>query len=115
MRSRAAILRGVGRPWEICDIDLDAPHAGEVLVRMKVAGVCHTDDHFATGDSVPSDDLAAMMAAAGMSTPDFFPLIGGHEGAGVVETVGSGVTDLAPGDHVATSWIPACGRCHWCV
>lgn len=82
---------------------------------MAVAGICHTDDHFATGDSVPSPELAEFMVAAGMPAPDWFPLIGGHEGAGVVEEVGPGVADLQPGDHVAMSWIPACGKCRWCV
>ncbi len=115
MQSRAAILRGVGKPWEICDIEIDEPRRGEVLVRMAVAGICHTDDHFATGDTVPSPEMVEMMRLAGMEVPDWFPLIGGHEGAGVVEQVGEGVTSVAVGDHVATSWIPACGRCRWCV
>ncbi|MGH3970242.1 MAG: NDMA-dependent alcohol dehydrogenase [Mycobacterium sp.] len=115
MKSRAAILRGVGKPWEICEIQLDEPHHGEVLVRMAVAGICHTDDHFATGDTVPSPKMVEMMRLAGMAVPDWFPLIGGHEGAGIVEQVGDGVTALSVGDHVVTSWIPACGRCHWCV
>ncbi|MGA7050383.1 MAG: NDMA-dependent alcohol dehydrogenase, partial [Mycobacterium sp.] len=86
-----------------------------VLVRMAVAGICHTDDHFATGDTVPSPEMEEMMRAVGMEVPDWFPLIGGHEGAGIVEQVGEGVTTLEVGDHVATSWIPACGRCRWCV
>lgn len=115
MKCQAAVLQGVGKDWEICEIDLDAPKYGEVLVRMAVAGICHTDDHFATGDAVPSPEIAGMMAAAGIAAPDLFPLIGGHEGAGVVEKVGPGVQGLEPGDHVATSWIPACGRCRWCV
>ena len=115
MKCQAAILRGVGKDWEVCEIDLEEPRAGEVLVRMVTAGICHTDDHFATGDAVPSTELVEMMRAAGMATPDWFPLIGGHEGAGIVEEVGPGVSSLQPGDHVGMSFIPACGKCRWCV
>jgi NDMA-dependent alcohol dehydrogenase len=115
VKCQAAILRGVGLDWEVREIELDDPRRGEVLVRMVTASVCHTDDHFSTGDAVPSAELVDMMRAAGLDTPDLFPLIGGHEGAGVVEAVGSGVTDLKPGDHVGMSFIPACGKCRWCV
>lgn len=115
MKCQAAILRGVGKDWEVCEIELDEPRRGEVLVRMVTAGICHTDDHFATGDAVPSTELVEMMRAAGMATPDWFPLIGGHEGAGIVEEVGPGVSGLQPGDHVGMSFIPACGKCRWCV
>ena len=90
MKCQAAILRGVGRDWEICEIELDKPRSREVLVRMAAAGICHTDDHFATGDAVPSPEMVELMRAAGMATPDWFPLIGGHEGAGVVTEVGPG-------------------------
>lgn len=115
MKSQAAILFGVGKDWEIHEIDLDPPKTGEVLVKMAVAGFCHSDDHFTTGDAVPSDDMVAMMKAAGVPAPDWFPLLGGHEGAGVVEEVGPGVTSLKPGDRVAMSFIPACGNCRWCM
>jgi NDMA-dependent alcohol dehydrogenase len=115
MKCQAAILRGVGNDWEVCEIELDEPRRGEVLVRMAAAGICHTDDHFATGDAVPSPELVDMMRAAGMATPDWFPLIGGHEGAGVVEEVGPEVHSLKPGDHVGMSFMPACGKCRWCV
>lgn len=115
MKSKAAVLQGVGREWDVVEIDLDEPHAGEVLVKMSVAGICHSDDHFATGDSVLSDDIAAMMRELGMDPPDFFPMLGGHEGAGVIEKVGPGVTDVKPGDRVAISFIPACGNCRWCA
>lgn len=115
MKCQAAILRGVGMDWEVCEIELDEPRSGEVLVRMVTASVCHTDDHFATGDCVPSPEMVDMMRAAGLETPDMFPLLGGHEGAGIVEHVGPNVDSLRPGDHVGMSFIPACGRCQWCV
>ncbi|KLO27139.1 alcohol dehydrogenase [Mycolicibacter heraklionensis] len=115
MRCLAAVLRGVGADWEICEVDLDPPRNGEVLVRMAVAGICHSDDHFATGDLVPTPELAELMRAGGAPVPNQFPLVGGHEGAGVVEQVGPGVTGVKPGDHVAMSFIPACGQCRWCV
>jgi NDMA-dependent alcohol dehydrogenase len=115
MRCKAAVLRGVGLDWEVTDIELDPPHAGEVLVRMAYAGVCHSDEHFHSGDAVPGPDLEAMMRASGVPVPEWFPLLGGHEGAGVVEEVGPGVTTLKPGDHVAISFLPACGNCRFCV
>ena len=112
MKCRAAVLQGVGEDWEIREIDLDPPRAGEVLVRMAVAGVCHSDDHLVTGDVLPTPEVRAM---TGIPEPDWFPMLGGHEGAGVVEQVGPGVTTLQPGDHVAMSFIPACGSCRFCV
>ncbi|MFV8054757.1 NDMA-dependent alcohol dehydrogenase [Mycobacterium sp. 48b] len=115
MKSRAAVLHGVGMDWEVADIELDPPRAGEVLVKMEVAGICHSDDHFATGDCVPSEALTQMMAAAGLPVAEWFPLLGGHEGAGIVEQVGPEVRNLKVGDHVAMSFIPACGDCRWCV
>ncbi|WP_067889525.1 NDMA-dependent alcohol dehydrogenase [Nocardia vaccinii] len=115
MKSLAAVLHGVGTDWEVTEIELDPPKTGEVLVKMSTAGVCHSDDHFYTGDSVPSDDMLEMMRAAGLPVPDFFPMLGGHEGAGVIEAVGPGVTSLQPGDHVAVSFLPACGSCRWCA
>lgn len=115
MKCQAAILRGVGKDWEICEIELDEPRRGEVLVRMVAASICHTDDHFATGDAVPAPEMIEVMRAAGMEPPDWFPLVGGHEGAGIVEKVGPDVRGLKPGDHVGMSFIPACGKCRWCV
>ncbi len=108
MKCRAAILHGVGQEWQISEIDLDPPRAGEALVRMEVAGVCHSDDHYATGDTLADPP-------PGHSHIGPFPLLGGHEGAGVVEAVGPGVADLAVGDRVAMSFIPACGRCRFCI
>jgi len=115
MKSRAAVLHGVGEDWDVTTIDIDPPRTGEVLVKMAIAGVCHSDDHFTTGDSVPDDNMVAAMTAAGMPVPEWFPLLGGHEGAGVVEEVGPGVTTLNRGDHVAVSFLPTCGRCRWCA
>src|SRR5689334_6028340 len=115
MKSKAAVLRGVGVDWEVTEVELDPPHAGEVLVKMAYAGICHSDEHFYSGDSVPNADMEEMMRAAGVPVPEWFPMLGGHEGSGVVEEVGPGVTALKPGDHVAISFFPACGSCRFCV
>ncbi|MBB3603742.1 S-(hydroxymethyl)glutathione dehydrogenase/alcohol dehydrogenase [Mycolicibacterium sp. BK556] len=115
MKSKAAVLRGVGIDWEVTEIELDPPHANEVLVKMAYAGICHSDEHFYTGDSVPSPAMEEMMRAAGVPVPEWFPMLGGHEGSGIVEEVGPGVTTLKPGDHVAISFFPACGNCRWCA
>jgi len=97
MKTRAAVLRDVGKDFEIVELDLDEPKAGEVLIRFVASGLCHSDDHLRTGD-----------------IPVRYPIVGGHEGAGIVEQVGPGVTRLAVGDHVATSWLPVCGHCRNC-
>jgi NDMA-dependent alcohol dehydrogenase len=109
MRSRAAILHDVGGPWSVEEFELDPPRAGEVLVEMAAAGLCHTDEHILNGDMSASNEV---MAAVGL--PSMFPMIGGHEGAGVVLEVGEGVTDFAPGDHVVMSFVAVCGQCRWC-
>jgi NDMA-dependent alcohol dehydrogenase len=109
VKTKAAILWKVGADWSVEEIDLDPPKSGEVLVEMKAAGLCHSDEHLVTGDMViPSDVREAM------GLPDQFPIIGGHEGAGVVIEVGPGVTSLKAGDHVSASFIPSCGRCRYC-
>ena len=97
MKTKAAVLWEVGAPWSIEEIELDPPKAGEVLVKMVASGMCHSDEHLTTGD------LPAML-----------PVIGGHEGAGIVQEVGEGVTWLAPGDHVVFGFIPSCGKCPSC-
>jgi Zn-dependent alcohol dehydrogenase len=97
MKCQAAVLRGVGKDWEIQEITLDPPREGEVLVKMAVAGVCHSDDHFATGDCILPPELVAVIEATGAPVPEYFPLLGGHEGAGVVEEVGLGVRSVKPG------------------
>jgi NDMA-dependent alcohol dehydrogenase len=99
MQTRAAVVWDSGQPWCIEDVELDPPKAGEVLVRLAASGLCHSDDHVVSGD---------MPATPG-------PIVGGHEGAGVVEEVGPGVTSVVPGDHVVLSCLPSCGRCRWCL
>jgi NDMA-dependent alcohol dehydrogenase len=98
MKVKAAVLWGVNQKWEVEDVELDAPKEAEVLVKLTASGLCHSDHHLVTGD-----------------LPMGFPLIGGHEGAGVVAEVGPGVSDIAEGDHVVFSFIPACGRCAPCA
>jgi NDMA-dependent alcohol dehydrogenase len=109
VKSRAAILHDVGGPWSVEEFELDPPRAGEVLVEMAAAGLCHSDEHILNGDMSASNEV---MAAVGL--PSMFPMIGGHEGAGVVLEVGDGVTDFAPGDHVVMSFVAVCGQCRWC-
>jgi S-(hydroxymethyl)glutathione dehydrogenase/alcohol dehydrogenase len=109
MKTRAAVLWKYNEPWSIEEVDLDPPKAGEVLVQMKAAGLCHSDEHLVTGETRLSPE---MLEQAGR---EIIPIIGGHEGAGLVVEVGENVTTVAPGDHVAASFIPSCGRCHWCV
>jgi NDMA-dependent alcohol dehydrogenase len=110
MKSRAAILHDVGGPWSVEEFELDPPRAGEVLVQMAAAGLCHSDDHILKGDmAAPNEVLRAM------GLPTMFPTVGGHEGSGIVREVGDGVTDFEPGDHVVTSFVAACGQCRWCA
>lgn len=104
MKSRAAVAWGRGQPWSVVEIDVDPPRAGEVLVEWRAAGLCHSDEHFRSGESFPPEKDA-----------DVYPVLGGHEGAGVVAEVGPGVTDLAVGDHVCALFAPACGRCRYCA
>ncbi|KAA9156754.1 NDMA-dependent alcohol dehydrogenase [Amycolatopsis acidicola] len=99
MRSKAALLREVPGKWEVTDVEIDDPREREVLVHFHATGLCHSDDHHATGDD----------------NTQHLPYCGGHEGAGVVEAVGPGVTLVKPGDHVVTPFIPGCGRCRWCA
>jgi NDMA-dependent alcohol dehydrogenase len=110
MKSRAAILHDVGGPWSVEDFELDAPRAGEVLVEMAAAGMCHSDDHILKGDGAAPNE---MLRSLGL--PTMFPMIGGHEGSGVVREVGDGVTEFVPGDHVVMSFVAVCGQCRWCA
>ncbi|MDY7100140.1 MAG: NDMA-dependent alcohol dehydrogenase [Actinomycetota bacterium] len=110
MKSRAAVLHGIGQKWSVEEIEIDPPKAGEVLVKTAYAGLCHSDEHMVTGDLVPPGEALELMGIDSM-----FPIIGGHEGAGTVVQVGEGVTSVAVGDHVSCSFIPSCGRCHYCA
>jgi NDMA-dependent alcohol dehydrogenase len=110
VKSEAAVLWGVGEQWSVEEIEISPPAAGDVLVEWKAAGLCHSEEHFVTGDFVLPDD---MRIAAGQPSP--FPMVGGHEGAGIVLEVGDKVTDLLPGDSVAASFMPSCGRCRYCA
>ena len=98
MKTRAAVVREVGQRMEIEELDLDGPKDGEVLIRYTHAGLCHSDIHVLHGDF-----------------PARLPMVMGHEGAGVIEEVGPGVTRVKPGDHVVCSFIPNCGTCRWCA
>jgi NDMA-dependent alcohol dehydrogenase len=98
MQTEAAILWGQNTEWSVEPIDLDPPKEGEVLVKLGASGMCHSDEHLVTGD-----------------LGGIYPIIGGHEGAGVVQEVGPGVSDLKPGDHVVFGFIPACGHCPSCA
>jgi NDMA-dependent alcohol dehydrogenase len=110
MKSRGAILHDVGGPWSVEDFELDPPRAGEVLVEMAGAGLCHSDDHILKGDlSAPNEMLRSL------GLPTMFPTVGGHEGSGIVREVGEGVADFAVGDHVAMSFVAVCGQCRWCA
>jgi NDMA-dependent alcohol dehydrogenase len=109
MKTRAAVLWGTNQPWQVEEVEIDPPRVGEVLVKWSVAGLCHSDEHLVTGDMVPPPEALTMMGI-----DDIFPMIGGHEGAGVVVEVGEGVSTLKAGDHVSASFIPSCGRCRYC-
>ena len=110
MKVRASILTGKNQPWQTEEIDVDEPHAHEVKVKVAWSGMCHSDEHLRTGDiSAPVEVLQAF------GVDSMYPIVGGHEGSGIVESVGDGVTAFAPGDKVAVSFIPACGTCHYCA
>jgi S-(hydroxymethyl)glutathione dehydrogenase / alcohol dehydrogenase len=99
MRIRAAVLREPGHPVAVEEVELDPPKADEVLVRIAAVGVCHSDVRLADGDLGPGR----------------WPAVLGHEGAGVVESVGDGITHVRPGDHVALCFVPACRSCRYCL
>ena len=99
MKSRAAVAFEAGKPLEIVEVDLEGPKQGEVLVEIKATGICHTDE----------------FTISGADPEGLFPAIMGHEGAGVVVEVGSGVTSLKKGDHVIPLYTPECRECEYCL
>jgi S-(hydroxymethyl)glutathione dehydrogenase / alcohol dehydrogenase len=99
MKIRAAVLEEFGQPLVVQELDLAEPREGEVLVRLVACGVCHTD----------------LYTASGADPTGYAPCVLGHEGAGVVERVGPGVTLVAPDDHVITLFAPECGKCVHCL
>src|SRR5271156_4755184 len=98
MKTKGALIWEFNQPWSIEEIEIGDPQKDEVKIQMEAAGMCHSDHHLVTG-GIPMGG---------------FPVLGGHEGAGVVTEVGPGVEDIAPGDHVVLSFIPSCGHCPTC-
>src|SRR5947209_13987021 len=98
MKSKAAIFEGVGKPLVVGEIDVDGPKQGEVLVRLEATGLCHTEVWYMSGGD----------------TRTLAPIVLGHEGGGIVEAIGPGVTSLKPGDHVIPLYISECGTCTDC-
>ncbi len=99
MKSRAAVAFAPAKPLEIVELDVAAPKAGEVLVRIVATGVCHTDAFTLSGEDPEGN----------------FPAVLGHEGGGIVEEVGEGVTTVKPGDHVIPLYTAECGKCKFCL
>ena len=99
MKTRAAVAWAAGQPLTIEEVDLEGPKPGEVLVRIVATGVCHTDAY----------------TLSGADPEGLFPAILGHEGGGIVEEVGAGVTSVKPGDHVIPLYTPECGECEYCT
>ena len=99
MKTRAAVAWEAGKPLSIEEVDLEGPREGEVLVRIVATGVCHTD----------------AFTLSGADPEGLFPVILGHEGGGIVEEIGKGVTSVRPGDHVIPLYTPECGKCKFCL
>ena len=95
---KAAVLYEKFQPLVIENLELESPREHEVLVRLAASGVCHSDLHYIKGDREHP-----------------MPVVLGHEGAGIVEEIGPGVTYAQPGDHVVLSFVPTCGYCSYCV
>ncbi len=99
MKTRAAVAFEAGKPLEICEVNLEGPKEGEVLVEIKATGICHTDE----------------FTRSGADPEGLFPAILGHEGAGVVVDTGPGVSSLKKGDHVIPLYTPECRQCEYCL
>jgi NDMA-dependent alcohol dehydrogenase len=99
MQTRGAIIRQAPGKYEVVDLDVDDPRPDEIQVKLVASGLCHSDDHIATGD-IPVGT---------------YPMAGGHEGAGIVTKAGPNNKGIAEGDHVVFSFLPACGSCRWCA
>ncbi|SNS83995.1 S-(hydroxymethyl)glutathione dehydrogenase / alcohol dehydrogenase [Geodermatophilus pulveris] len=99
VNTRGAIIRSAPGQYEVTDLVVDDPRQGELQVELAASGLCHSDDHVATGD-IPAGH---------------YPMCGGHEGSGVVTAVGPNTPGFAEGDHVVFSFLPGCGRCRWCA
>ena len=99
MKTRAAVALEAGKPLEVMEVNLEGPKEGEVLIEIKATGICHTDE----------------FTLSGADPEGLFPAILGHEGAGVVVEIGSGVKDLKVGDHVIPLYTPECRQCEYCL
>jgi len=99
MQTRGAVIRQTPGKFEVVDLEVEDPRPGEVQVKMVASGLCHSDDHVATGD-IPVG---------------VYPFAGGHEGAGIVTKAGPNTKGLKEGDHVIFSFLPSCGHCRWCA
>lgn len=111
MEVRASVVTELNGPWRTETIDIDEPRAHEVQVKMSFAGMCYSDESLRNGGISHLPDVLQMLTGR----DSIYPVIGGHEGSGVVESVGEGVTGVAPGDHVAVSFVPSCGKCEFCL
>src|ERR1700757_2865605 len=99
MKTKAAVAYAAGKPLVIEEVDLEGPRQGEVLLELRATGVCHTDE----------------FTRSGADPEGLFPVIFGHEGAGIVQEVGAGVTTVKPGDHVIPLYTPECRQCPSCL
>ncbi|MBA2322776.1 MAG: NDMA-dependent alcohol dehydrogenase [Pseudonocardiales bacterium] len=98
-QSRGAVIRKAPGTYEVVNLQVDDPRQGELRVKMVASGLCHSDDHVATGD-LPVG---------------IYPFAGGHEGGGIVESVGPNTAGFEVGDKVIFSFLPSCGKCRWCA
>src|SRR3954469_21491572 len=99
MKTRAAVAWQAGQPLTIEELELEGPRAGEALIEVKATGICHTDYY----------------TLSGADPEGLFPAVLGHEGAGIVREVGTGVASLRPGDHVIPLYTPECRQCKFCL